>query len=74
MATQSVEPAVERAKLDESSRSDNVQVVDFSRGSDAMTQSVADPASGQLANSLADVVPFPRPKRVREKAECSGIE
>lgn len=42
--------------------------------SDGMTQSGPDPASSQVTRKSADVVPFPRPKCVREKAECSGLE
>ena len=65
MARQSGEPA----ERDACSLGDNVQVVDFSRGPDGMAQSRSDPASGRRANGLADVVAFPRPKRVRENAE-----
>lgn len=35
--------------------------------SDGMVQSGPDPASGQAANKPADVVPFPRPKRIRRE-------
>lgn len=74
MARQFAEPVVGPAERDESSLEDNVQVIDFSRGPDGMTRSRANSASSQFANSLADVVPFPQPKRVREKAERSGPE
>jgi hypothetical protein len=74
MARQFAEPDVELAERDESSLGENVQVIDFSRRPDRMTQSCADSASSQFANSLADVVPFPRPKRIREKVECPGLE
>jgi hypothetical protein len=36
--------------------------------SDGMVQSGPDPASDQAANQSAELVPFPRPKRVREMA------
>jgi hypothetical protein len=74
MAREFAELVVETAERDESSLAENVQVIDFSRRPDGMTQSRADSASLQFANSLADVVPFPRPKRVREKVERSGLE
>jgi len=41
---------------------------------DGMIPSGSGPASSQVAKKSADVVAFPRPKRVREKAECSGAE
>ena len=37
--------------------------------SDGMIQSGPDRASAQVAKKSADVVPFPRPKRIRENAE-----
>jgi hypothetical protein len=74
VAREFAEPVVEPAERDEFSLAENVQVIDFSRRSDGMTQSLADSASGQFADSLADVVPFPRPNRVREKVERSGLE
>jgi hypothetical protein len=42
--------------------------------SDGLIQSGPDPASGQVTKKSAEVVPFPRPKRIRENAECSGLE
>jgi hypothetical protein len=36
--------------------------------SDGMIQSGPDPASDRAANKSAELVPFPRPKRVREIA------
>jgi hypothetical protein len=36
--------------------------------SDGMVQSGPDLAPDQVANQSADVVPFPRPKRIREMA------
>ena len=74
MARQFAEPDVELAERDESSLGENDQGIDVSRRPDSMTQSCADSASSQFANSLADVVPFPRPKRIREKVECPGLE
>jgi hypothetical protein len=73
-ARQFAEPVVEPAERDESSLAENVQVIDFFRRPDGVAQSRADSASSQFANSLADVLPFPRPKRIRENAERSGPE
>ena len=62
---QSAEPGIQPAERNESSLGGNVQLVDFFR----RPESRPDSASGPLANSVADVVPFPRPKRVRENVE-----
>jgi hypothetical protein len=37
--------------------------------SDGMIQSGPDPASADVASRSAELVPFPRPKRIRESAE-----
>ena len=37
--------------------------------SDGLIQSGPDPASNQVAEKSAELVPFPRPKRIRENAE-----
>jgi hypothetical protein len=36
--------------------------------SDGMIQSGPDPASGHVTKKFAELVPFPRPKRIREMA------
>lgn len=65
LARRFAEPGVEPAERPMSSLGDNVQAIDFSRRADGMTEAGPDPASG-VAHQLADVLPFPRPKRVRE--------